>query len=82
MEKNRNQKIAAALNTLTPMAQWALIGDNYADLQWLDNEQSQPTLAEVEAEIANPTPQPDPTIAEKLQWVGLSVDDLKSALGL
>jgi hypothetical protein len=82
MEKNRNQKIAAALNTLTPQAEWALIGDNYADLQWFDKEQSQPTLAQVETEIANPTPQPEPTIQQKLSSVGLSVADLKTALGL
>ena len=80
MEKNRNQKIATALNTLTPLAQWALIGDNYEDLQWFDTEQVQPTLAKVEAEIANPTPQPEPTVADKLASVGLSIEDLKAAL--
>lgn len=30
----------------------------------------------------NPTPPTEPTIAEKLASVGLSVDDLKAALGL
>ena len=29
-----------------------------------------------------PTPKPEPTVAEKLLQVGLSVDDLKKALGL
>ena len=36
----------------------------------------------IEAEIANPTPKPEPTIDQKLSSVGLSVADLKSALGL
>jgi hypothetical protein len=30
----------------------------------------------------NPTPAAEPTISEKLASVGLSVDDLKTALGL
>jgi len=30
----------------------------------------------------NPTPPSEPTLAEKLASVGLSVDDLKAALGL
>ena len=30
----------------------------------------------------NPTPAAEPTIADKLNSVGLSIDDLKSALGL
>jgi hypothetical protein len=39
-------------------------------------------LIEVAAEIANPTPKPSLTISDKLAIVGLSVDDLKAALGL
>lgn len=30
----------------------------------------------------NPTPTPEPTVAEKLASVGLNLDDLKIALGL
>jgi len=59
-----------------------LRGDNYAEIEWLDTELTKPTLAEVEAEIANPTPRPEPTIDQKLASVGLSVTDLKAALGL
>lgn len=42
------------------------------------------TEAQAEAALDVHTPQinPEPTIAEKLASVGLSVDDLKSALGL
>ena len=40
---------AQALQSLRPGAQWVLRGD---DLEWLDNEQTQPTEAEVTAEVA------------------------------
>jgi hypothetical protein len=41
--------IANALQSLRPGAQWILRGD---DLEWLDQTQSQPTDAEIQAEIA------------------------------
>tara|TARA_R110000868_G_scaffold17385_2_gene76500 strand:+ start:645 stop:893 length:249 start_codon:yes stop_codon:yes gene_type:complete len=82
MEMSQNQKIANALMTLRPKAQWSLLGEDYADINWLDKKQTQPTLAEVESEIANPTPQPEPTVSEKLAVAGLSIPDLKAALGL
>ena len=40
---------ADALQSLRPGAQWVLRGD---DLEWLDTEQTQPTEAEITAEIA------------------------------
>jgi hypothetical protein len=82
MEKSKNSQIANALITLKPNAQWALRGDDYSGLEWLDTKQTKPTLAEIEAEIANPTPQPEQTVSEKLAAAGLSVADLKTALGL
>jgi hypothetical protein len=82
MEITQNQKIAKAVLTLRPKAQFVLRGDDYANIEWLDKEQTKPTLAEVEAEIANPTPTPEPTVAQKLASVGLSIDDLKAALGV
>ena len=39
---------AAALQALTPNAQWVLRGD---DLEWLDTEQTQPTDAAIAAKI-------------------------------
>ena len=71
-----------AILRLKSNAQFIINGDVYSDIQWLDTEQTQPTLAEVEAEIANPTPQPELTVSEKLAAAGLSVADLKTALGL
>lgn len=38
-----------ALQSLRPGAQWILRGDS---LKWLDTEQTQPTEAEIQAEIA------------------------------
>ena len=38
-----------ALQSLRPMAQWVLRGD---DLEWHDTEQTQPTEAELTAEVA------------------------------
>jgi len=38
-----------AVASLRPNAQWVLRGD---DLEWLDAEQTQPTEAEIQAEIA------------------------------
>ena len=37
-----------ALQSLRPMAQWVLRGD---DLEWHDTEQTQPTEAEITAEV-------------------------------
>lgn len=76
------EKIAEALQTLRPGAQWVLSGDNYADIEWRDTEQTKPEWDEVLAEINNPTPKTEPTVSEKLASVGLSLDDLKAALGL
>ena len=41
-----------ALQSLRPGAQWVLRGD---DLEWLDTEQTQPTDAEINAEVARLT---------------------------
>ena len=38
-----------ALQALRPNAEWVIRGD---ELEWLDTEQTQPTDAEIEAEIA------------------------------
>ena len=49
--------IVQALYSLTPKAKWSLNGDTYDGLQWLEKPvweggQTQPTKAEVEAEVA------------------------------
>ena len=57
-------KITKALKDLRPNAEWSLVGDSYEGLEWLDQLQSKPSLEEVEQAIANPLPEPEPTVAE------------------
>ena len=47
---NRTFGIPEALQSLKPGAQWSLSGDDYAGLDWLDEEQTQPTEEECLAE--------------------------------
>lgn len=47
--------IPDALQALRPGAEWVLRGDTYEGLEWLDTTQTQPTEAEVNAEIARLT---------------------------
>ena len=82
MQIELNSKIARALSILKPNAEWSLSGDDFANLEWLDNQQIAPTWEEVKAEINNPTPIPEPTVEQKLASVGLNLTDLKTALGL
>jgi len=49
---NRTLGIPEAIMSLTPGAQWSLSGDDYAGLEWLDEEQTQPTEEECIAEAA------------------------------
>ena len=44
--------IDQALFSLRPNAQWILNGNSYDGLDWLDQSQSKPTEAEVNAEVA------------------------------
>ena len=44
--------IAAALQALTPGAEWVLRGNEYSGLEWLDTNQTQPTESAVTAKIA------------------------------
>lgn len=74
-----HKEIVKALEDLGAK-EWTLTGDNIADIVWLTNDVK--TEAEIKAAIANLLPEPEPTVAEKLASVGLSVTDLKVALGL
>lgn len=49
---------------------------------WLDITSKDTQKAQDVLNAHIPQPKPEPTIAEKLASVGLSIDDLKSALGL
>ena len=45
-------KIADALTSLKPGAQWVLRGDDYTGLEWLDSKQTQPTETEINSKIS------------------------------
>lgn len=85
-----NLTISKALVNLRPGALWTLRGDDYANLEW-ESEGNPPTLAEIEAEIAQlPAKEKAETdkagaaqaaVQAKLTALGLTTDDLK-ALGL
>ena len=45
-------KIADALISLKPGAQWVLRGDDYTGLEWLDSKQTQPTETEINSKIS------------------------------
>ena len=49
---NRIFGLTDAIISLAPGAQWTLTGDDYAGLDWLDEDQTQPTEEECIAEAA------------------------------
>lgn len=79
MEHNQ---IVEALLRLKPESNWNLIGDDYSEIQWLDDPKTKPTAAQIQLEIDNPTPEPQLSVVDKLNAAGLSVDELKIALGI
>jgi hypothetical protein len=47
-----HDQIVAALMGICPDAQWAISGDTYAGITWLDTKHAQPTEAALEAYVA------------------------------
>jgi hypothetical protein len=76
-----HSQIVKALQDINPAFQWTLRGDDLADLEWLDVS-PKPTEKQILDAIANPLPETQPTVNEKLANLGLNIDDLKNALGL
>jgi hypothetical protein len=60
--------------------EWSLYGDNISDIVWETSDVK--TEDEILAAIAKPLKDKAPTIEQKLASVGLSVTDLKAALGI
>lgn len=52
------------------------------DFLYLDVDEDQKELVQQILDNHVPKPRPEPTVAEKLQSMGLSLEDLKSAFGL
>jgi hypothetical protein len=72
------EKITNGLKQLGFNSGWVVSGDEI--VLW-ENPEPQPTLEAI-LEAAKDYVEPIPTVADKLASVGLSVDDLKVALGL
>jgi hypothetical protein len=71
-------QIVEGLTALGFDSGWVLSGEEI--VLW-DNTEAQPSLDQI-LEAAKNYVKPQPTVAQKLASVGLSVDDLKVALGL
>ena len=72
------EQITNGLKQLGFNSGWVVSGDEI--VLW-ENAEPQPTLEAI-LEAAKDYVVPQPTVADKLASVGLSLDDLKSALGL
>lgn len=80
MDITHSQLVKAIFDVL-PNALFVVSDTDYENIQWLD-ERPKPTMAQINAALANPLPEPEPTVADKLAASGLTVDELKAALGL
>lgn len=73
-----NKEITNGLRQLGFNSGWVVNGEEI--VLW-ENSEPQPTMEEI-LEAAKDYIQPEQSVADKLSSVGLSVDDLKVALGL
>jgi hypothetical protein len=76
--------IIQAIFNLAPSAEFVFTEDDLTTLEWGTPNIAQPTNAAIMAEAKRLADLPivEPTVADKLASVGLSIDDLKAALGL
>lgn len=70
--------LANAIAALRPNAQWSLRGPTLADLEWHDTEQSAPTQAEVDAQLAKSTVPVPQTISDRQFFQQLAVAGIVS----
>jgi hypothetical protein len=82
-----HEEIIEALAVLTPKAEWTLSGNDYNDIIWLSND-PQPSLAEIEAEIAlipvrkeKAKIEAESNKAALLEKLGITEDEAKLLLG-
>ncbi len=74
-----HKSIVKALTDLNAQG-WILEGDQIENIVWTTDDVK--TKAQIEAAIANPLPEIPLSVDKKLASVGLSVEDLKAALGV
>jgi hypothetical protein len=82
----KNSEIALALSVLKPNAEWVLKGDDYSQIEWLSENEEQPTLEQVIAQIENPIISPEVQAkaiarAEILNRLGLTDEEAAILLG-
>jgi hypothetical protein len=64
---NRIFDITDAIVSLRPNANWSIVGDNYADLQWLDAPETKPTEWELKDEVERLQQEYDNTEYQRLR---------------
>lgn len=77
--KLNNSEISKRLEILLPGQEWTFVGNASNEKEFTDGlifEGIKPTFAEVQNVAIS-----EPSIADKLASVGLSLDELKAALG-
>lgn len=77
----KHEQLIKAITDCVPNAQFVLTNIDFDNIQWLD-DRPKPKWADIENALANPLPEPEPTVEQKLSAVGLNLQDLKTALGL
>jgi hypothetical protein len=70
-----DSELLQALHALCPGAQWSLSGDDYAGLEWLDEDQARPTASEIEA-FALPTVAVPASISDRQFFQQLAIDGI------
>lgn len=73
-----HDEITKALLRLRPGAIWSLMGDDYSAIDWQSSDMTKPTLAELQAEIENPTLDLDAINAKAavLEKLGLTQEEV------
>lgn len=76
--------ITQAIFNLAPTAEFAFIEDDLTTLEWHTPQIEKPSNAAIiaEAQRLASLPKVEPTVADKLAFSGLSLNELKAALGL
>ena len=74
-----HKEIVKALKDLGAK-EFSFTGENIEDIIWFSDVQF--SKAQIEDALANPLPEQEPTVEEKLASVGLNLSDLKTALGI
>jgi hypothetical protein len=72
------EEVSNGLKQLGFNSGWVVSG---GEIVLWENAEPQPTIQEIQ-EASKLYVKPEPTVEEKLSSVGLSVDDLKAALGI